>query len=165
MNKRWQTIFISCAAILLYACTGHETSGFSDIDPAGWIYGDTVYFTPSLHLPYDSDTCQNSKGDISIVIRHTNQYEYANIWLELRYLSQDSLHIDTINMPLANEFGKWFGNGIGVSYQYVYTPLENIELDLADTVKISHIMRVDTLKGIEQVGLKFVPIESSQPAI
>lgn len=88
-----------------------------------------------------------------IVVRNNNDYEYSNIWLRLDYSCRESVHTDTLNFRLADDFGNWLGNGIGGSYQRSDTVLRAIPLDPTKEIKVSHIMRTDTLGGIEQLGI------------
>ncbi len=125
-----------------------EHSGFTTIDPVGWIYGDTVRYCPA-----DSDSTFMSSCDLVIVVRNNNDYEYSNLWLRLDYPGQDSVHTDTLNVILADDFGNWRGKGIGGSYQLCDTVLRGIALDPSREIKLTHIMRTDTLEGIEQIGI------------
>lgn len=65
--------------------------------------------------------------------------------------------VDTLNIELADVYGRWHGTGFGPSYQYE-TPV-GVPLPLGDTSRISvrHIMRVDTLVGVEQIGITIAP--------
>lgn len=149
-------IALSAAAIIMAACSSPtEHSGFTTISSHGWIYGDTVSFTPepSDSLPYEG--C-----DVAIVVRNNNNYEYSNLWLRLDYHGSDTIHTDTLNIVLADEFGNWLGKGIGGSYHLTDTVMRNIDLDPAKEIKVCHIMRTDTLEGIEQVGI--IVYQSSQ---
>lgn len=141
---------LSIAVCLASGCSRSETSGYTSIDPKGWVYGDTVYFQPS-----DSDSVCLRRGDIMVVVRHTNAYQYSNIWLRLDYAGPDTIHTDTVNLRLADDFGTWYGKGLGVSFQCVDTVARDVAVDVSQPIKVTHIMRVDTLADIEQVGLIF----------
>ena len=60
---------------------------------------------------------------------------------------------DTIQLVLADDFGRWYGSGSGVSYQYTDTLSRSFRAFRNKPLKLRNIMRRDTLPGIEQVGL------------
>ncbi len=135
------------------ACTsGHNTySDFRNLPQEGWAYSDTFKFTPST-------TDSIAQGNLSIALRHNNNYHYSNLWVEINYPINDStIKSDTINILLADIYGKWYGKGIGTSFQIEKNILENIKINKGDFFSIRHIMRVDTLKDIEQIGIFFIP--------
>lgn len=123
-----------------------ETSAYEPVDASGWNYGDTIGLV--LESP-DSVAA----GDLAIAVRHSADYDYSNIWLEVSYPIGDSIKSDTVNVALADVYGNWFGKGLGLSYQHVDTVLRDINLRLPARIGIRHIMRVDKIKGIEQLGI------------
>jgi len=56
-------------------------------------------------------------------------------------------------MLLADRFGRWKGNGIGPSIQTQTIITSGIDISDSTQIHIRHIMRLDTLKGIEQIGI------------
>ncbi len=120
-------------------------SSYQDIDPKGWAYDDALTFTTD-----------SVAGDLTVAIRHSVDYPYRNLWLEITRRGADSsarVIRDTIDMELADPFGLWRGNGIGASRQVEATVARGISLDSASTVTVRHIMRLDTLQGIRQAGI------------
>ena len=142
--------FISIILLCLGACgPGHnDYSYFHDIPTDGWKYGDTLSF-----LPETQDSIVT--GELNIVLRHSNAYAYSNLWLEIRHFNGIGTRIDTVNIEMADVYGRWYGNGLGSSFQYQLPVSHNIKLYKGKPLKISHIMRVDKLEAIEQVGLIF----------
>lgn len=151
MNKLF---IITLLTLCLGACTpGHNTySEFRNLSQNGWAYNDTICFTPSI-------TDSVAYGDLSIALRHNNNYHYSNLWIEINYSTNNSSTIkcDTINILLADIYGKWHGSGLGTSYQIEKKISENFKIRKGDSLIIRHIMRVDTLNDIEQIGLFFIP--------
>lgn len=146
--------FISIILLCLGSCVpGHnDYSQFINTGAEGWQYGDTLKFQPQI-----ADSI--STGKLKIAIRHTNAYPYSNLWLEIRHFNGDSLRLDTVNIEMADIYGKWHGNGIGANYQYALTISNHITLYRDHPIMINHIMRVDKLPNIEQIGLLFDGIE------
>lgn len=148
MRSRWFTIcMIIC---LLPACSlrHNDYSCFCDIPHEGWRYGDTLSYMPAI-----GDSI--ATGTLCIVIRHTNGYEYSNLWMEISMPAPDMTTVDTIDMVLADDFGKWYGKGLGVSYQATDTIYKDVTIFKDRPIHLRHIMRADTLPDIEQVGLIF----------
>ncbi len=134
--------------LLVVACsdTTGDYSNFAHLPVNGWAYDDTIHFSP--------DTIDADSRNITIAIRHNNNYEYRNLWLEVSYLSPDSiLHSDTVSMELADIYGHWLGKGLGASFQMESVVNKPVKLSLNSRVGLRHIMRVDTLYGIEQIGV------------
>ncbi|MCM1355776.1 MAG: gliding motility lipoprotein GldH [Staphylococcus sp.] len=142
---------------LLCACSGkRDYSRWADMPPAGWVYGDTVSLLPVDTTLSDNDSIVDG-GKLKVALRHSNAYPFSNIWLELTYHSTNRLMMrDTINIRLADIYGRWLGSGFGASYQQDMTVSPSATIDVTRPVSLRHIMRVDTLTGIEQVGVEIV---------
>lgn len=139
-------------AVAAWGCLPGENdySGFASIDSGGWAYGDTVELVPEL-----GDSA--AVGRIAIAVRHTNGYAYRNLWLEVTTPLGDTVLADTLNVVLADRYGKWYGRGVGVSYMASDTLPGRFCLTRGRAVGLRHIMRADTLHEIEQIGLVFIP--------
>lgn len=136
----------------LTACSDKHSSvaEFQSIDPSGWAYGNSLQFSP---VGLDSI----KQRSLLLTVRHSNAYPYQNIWLEVTTQTLSHKRVDTLNIELADVYGRWHGTGFGPSYQYE-TPVGK-PIVLGDTSRISvrHIMRVDTLAGVEQIGITVIP--------
>lgn len=143
-----------CYIMIILLCLGscgpghNDYSYFHNISSDGWKYGDTLSFNPDLH-----DSIVN--GELNIVIRHSNAYAYSNLWLEIRHFNGIGTRVDTVNIEMADVYGRWYGNGLGSSFQYQLPVSHNITLYKGKPINIRHIMRVDKLEAIEQIGLLF----------
>ena len=139
--------------LIAAACTtSGEQSHFQYVGSQGWLYGDTV----SHHIELSDSTDSLVTGNIALAVRHTDAYDYSNLWVEVSYLDSDSLRRDTFDVRLADEYGRWLGTGIGVGFQKVDTLLRGVKVDPRHPLQVRHIMRTDTLPDIEQIGLIFV---------
>lgn len=123
-------------------------SDYENISRLGWAYGDTLTFIPQL-----DDSIAD--GTLLIALRHSNNYIYRNIWLEIIRESNGLIETDTLNVELADVYGRWYGSGFGSRYQITDTIDEYVTIYDGAPIKLRHIMRADTLNGIEQVGLLF----------
>lgn len=145
--KRLLPLIIIVLTVTACSVTPGDYSRFTNLPESGWVYGDTIRFTP------DSIDPASSKS-LSVAIRHNNDYEYSNLWLEVTYLTADSLtRRDTMSMELADVYGHWLGKGMGSSYQVEASVPGRVNLAQGSDVEIRHVMRVDTLRGIEQIGV------------
>ncbi|MDE6266874.1 MAG: gliding motility lipoprotein GldH [Muribaculaceae bacterium] len=116
----------------------------------GWAYTDTLTFIP-LH----ADSV--ASGDYWICVRHSNNYPFANLWLELSYTDPDgNHHADTVNLTLADTYGNWQGQRLGLHYQHRVKAVENVRHLIGTPLKVRHIMRMDTLREIDLVGVEFL---------
>ncbi|MDE6573772.1 MAG: gliding motility lipoprotein GldH [Muribaculaceae bacterium] len=161
MKKRPnKTLVFLAAATLLCACSinGRHGNGddnffsaFKTFPDAEWNYAEPAVF----HV----DTLRDSisePGILTLTVRHTNGYPYCNLWLELARLQGDSITAkDTLNITMADAFGKWRGHGSGPTLQLTDTIATGMRLHIHDTLRLRHIMRTDTLQGIEQIGISF----------
>lgn len=151
-----------CVIALLASCSidGYYGNGddnyfssFASMPGTRWDYASPLTFAV--------DTLRDSvapSGDMLLTVRHTHGYEYRNLWLEINYDLADSLsRPDTLNVILADMYGHWRGSGTGPSLQVVDTIATGIPLHLGQRIQVRHIMRLDTIEGIEQVGITFLP--------
>lgn len=142
---------ISLLLLLLSSCKGpDETGQFKMVDADGWNYGDSIFF--DVAAP-DSVF----RGDIAVVVRNSSAYDYSNVWLEMSYPPSDSIKPDTINFRLADVSGEWLGKGLGLSFQRVDTVVRDVRLNMPARLALRHIMRVDRLENIEQLGIILIP--------
>lgn len=127
----------------------NDFSGYEFISPEGWAYGDTLEFMPEL-----SDSVVS--GMLTLSLRHTNDYLFSNIWLEVTTADSVGARTDTLNIILADEMGRWCGRGIGTDFQITDTIFPSVTVHRPVEIKVRHIMRLDILEDIEQVGVAFV---------
>ena len=138
------------AVLVLSACVKYKPahSEWQTISAGGWPYGDTLRF--------NADRADSAAvGGVALAVRHTDSYAYSNLWLEVAYTHADSTVADTFNLVLADEFGRWHGKGSGGTFQFTDTVALSRRPDTASVIVVRHIMRVDTLQGIEQVGIAY----------
>lgn len=151
--------FVILILLIAAACgVPSEQSLFQSMDADGWLYTDTV----SMNINNADSARTMLHGDIALAVRHTDAYEYSNLWVELSYLDSDSLRRDTFDLRLADEFGRWLGTGVGVGFQKVDTLLRGVSVDARVPLRVRHVMRPDTLADIEQIGIIFSPSLSRQ---
>lgn len=150
LRYTWLPVFI---AVIVTACGQVDSfSRYSDIGADGWPYGQTFEYRVGATPRGDSVMT----GVLTISVTHDNMYEYSNLWVEVqRYDTLSGLRqVDTLNIPLCDNMGNWYGKGLPGHYQlsHAISP-QPVTLHTGDRISLRHIMRVDTLTGISQVGL------------
>ena len=106
-------------------------------------------------LTYRFDVTDTKPCNILLCVRHTESYPYQNMWLFCQ-LSNDTAAIwtDTIEFYLADDRGRWLGNG---SQQIEMPVLFAQSYQFPDTGKyvftIQHGMREERLRGVSDVGV------------
>lgn len=106
-------------------------------------------------------TKPNEQHNMQFLIRHTEAYPYANIWLmvHIKKPGDTTFQRVRVEVPLAEPTGKWLGRGMGEIWEQ-RMPL-NLETDSSFLAtagtwefKINHDMRMEPLPEILQVGLR-----------
>ncbi len=120
-----------------------------------WKVENVAEFDPLIS---DTATIQN----IFFTIRTGSAYPFRNIWLFVNTVSPSGKSItDTLQYMLADGKGKWYGRGIG-DVKELNLPFRNgVWFPEKGTYhfKIRHGMRVESLKGVYDLGLR---IESAK---
>lgn len=137
-------LFISCGKINLF-----EKQAV--IPSQQWFYD----YVPEFKFTV-SDTA--SLYNMYVVIRHTDLYQYNNIWLRIgSQAPQDSMSFQKINLELANDKSGWEGTGMGD----IFEVRKNISPGPVSfkkageyTFSIAQIMRENPLRYIMSVGFR-----------
>lgn len=150
---RYLLPLILLLSLLLGACgPGKRDYSRGDNLPAsGWLYGDTLRLLPVDTTLEDNDSIVT--GALRLSLRHGSDYPFSNLWLEVTYHGDRYMMRDTINVTLADLFGRWLGSGFGASYQNSVLINPSTVVNVTRPVEVRHIMRVDTLRGIDQIGI------------
>lgn len=132
------------ASLLAISCAEKpKVIQFQDVAQELWQATDTLTF----QLKHDEIIGQNP----TVLIRHSNDYNFQNIWLKLAVNSDEFKRQEVL---LSSPDGRWFGKKSGNLYTYEY-PLENIEIDTNEiTIKVVQNMRENPLKAVQSVGFK-----------
>lgn len=162
MKLSLRLLQLSSIALLMNVTTSchlEEKADFETFADQKWAYGDTLRFSDIA----DSTVRSLSSRSLTLALRHTNDYPYRNIWIEAVYCTSDSLaHTDTLSIELCDSYGRWLGKGIGDLFQQEATIAPDLTLLPGSEISLRHIMRVDTLRGIERIGLFYSPLSSQK---
>ena len=148
--KIFRNVIISGSILVtLAACDGRidRYRNFVQLAESGWAYGDTIKFMATGNTLTDAAT-------MSVAVRHNEKFLYRNLWLELSYRdSMGNVYVDSVNLELADTYGRWNGSGIGEAYQCATQLPHTVSVADSTEISVRHIMRLDTVKGIEQIGV------------
>lgn len=141
--------FISCGKIDLYEKQ-------AQIPEQQWFYNYVPEFT--FHI---EDT--SSLYNVYIVLRHTDLYNYNNIWLNIGSKTPgDSMHFQKINLILASDAKGWEGRGTSD----IFEVRKNISPGPVSfkrsgdyTFSIAQIMRENPLRYILNVGIRLEKVK------
>lgn len=150
---------LSAMTLLLLASCAEKPDSFSSyttLHDSRWAYDDTLVFTP--------DIAPAVSGDLTLGLRHNGNYPYRNLWIEVTTpLRGDSVvRRDTLSIELADKYGLWKGTGVGPLRQVQVTVANDVRVDSGAPVFVRHIMRVDTLPDVEQVGIFIEPSDKTR---
>jgi len=154
--KSYVPAFTVISFLLFLACTPSTTfSEFHSFPQTMWDKNEPIRFTVPIN-----DTTQ--RYDFFIQVRNNNQYPFSNLWLFVDVKMPDgTVRSDTINITLADVYGKWLGKGISL---YTYSHFhKNIQFpNTGDYIfTIRQGMRSDIITGISEVGIRLEP--NNQP--
>ena len=141
--------FVSCGKIDLYEKQ-------AQIPEQQWFYNYVPGFT--FHI---EDT--SSLYNVYIVLRHTDLYNYNNIWLNIGSKTPgDSMHFQKINLILASDAKGWEGRGTSD----IFEVRKNISPGPVSfkrsgdyTFSIAQIMRENPLRYILNVGIRLEKVK------
>jgi len=150
MMHKFSIFILSC--LILFACVNKNAHiDFRSFKNAEWNKDSICQFEVNI-----SDTI--NPYQIFIETRNDNSYPYRNIWLFVDIKTPlENIRKDTIGFDLADDFGKWLGQGFSIYELEVPYEKSFIFRQQGNYVfSIRHGMRDDVLKGINEVGIKLV---------
>lgn len=103
-----------------------------------------------------------SPHNIYINVRNTSRYEMQNLFLFINTTSPNGIVLrDTFECYLADERGKWIGNGWGDIFDNQFIYKQNIRFPVSGTYHFEYIqaMRKEKLKYISDIGLRIEKVE------
>ena len=144
-------LLVASGLILLHSC-GKKAyyESYKHIPNAIWYAEDTAFFDVEV-----KDT--SSEFLIVVNLRNNNDYPKSNIYFFREIRSSRGIEFrDTISYFLADNYGKWLGQGIGElkTNQWPFAP-KGLRFRKKDTYTfvLTQAMRLDSLPGVEDVGI------------
>lgn len=142
-------LLLFLTGLLLTACGGQTVyHAYQSLPSSGWAKTDTLSFPVEI-----SDS--TAKYAFCLELRHRGEYPYRTLSLALSCHGEESVFTDTLTFELADERGRWTGNGLGALYQNVlparHLPIKHAGLH---TVSLQYVADDILLPGIHDVGIK-----------
>ncbi len=109
-----------------------------------------------LNFEFEIDSVSTQCG-IDIDLNYNGEYPYSNLYLFVSISDTlKELFADTINIQLADKYGKWLGDGWGTTYQQrvEYKRDYNFKQEGLYYITIKQGMRDNPIRSIERVGLR-----------
>ena len=150
-------LFISLLSFLIISCGKINLfEKQAQIPSQQWFYNNVPQFTFNIE-----DT--SSLYNVYIVLRHTDLYNYNNIWLRIGSKApRDSMHFQNINLILASDSKGWEGTGTDYIFEVrkAISPGPVSFKTLGDyTFSIAQIMRENPLRYILNVGIRIEKVK------
>ena len=126
-----------------------------DIATSTWAYADTIGFDVPI-----TDT--TSRYNIYVNVRHTNEYEYRNLWIYAHTHFPSGKQLKTrIDLPLADNEGKWYGKGLSeiINTQILIQPKAMMTDTGTYRFMLEQNMRQNPLPNIMSMGLRIEKAE------
>ena len=126
-----------------------------DIAKSTWAYADTIGFDVPI-----TDT--TSRYNIYVNVRHTNEYEYRNLWIYAHTHFPSGKQLKTrIDLPLADNEGKWYGKGLSeiINTQILIQPKAMMTDTGTYRFMLEQNMRQNPLPNIMSMGLRIEKAE------
>lgn len=130
-------VMASCGKNVIY-------SHYEPLPPSGWEADSALTYCVNI-----TDTL--SAYDLILQVRHTQSYPYQNMWLFL----ETPAGKDTIEFYLADQRGRWLGNGFGDIREMPVLYGHSIRFPRSGEYRytIRQGMREERLHGVHDIGL------------
>jgi len=157
MAKQKLLVFI----VLIVALSGCKQAALYErlhnIRKAAWSDQQVPSFTFDI-----TDT--TAAYNVYVVLRHTNQYPYRNIWLNVG-LEQpgDTIRHQSFELQLAAT-DSWLGTGMDDVYEHralLFSRPVRFDRSGSVTFTLQQIMRQNPLPGVMQAGIRVEPVGKS----
>lgn len=110
----------------------------------------------ALHFEFDMEDTV-ALHNLYINLRNGEEYPYSNLFLfvELEF-PNGKKSVDTLECPLADESGHWYGSGLGSVYDQRILYRSRVQFPIRGhyRVNILQAMREEELQGIHDVGFR-----------
>lgn len=155
MFKKTISFFISILILAAVFSSCNQNTVYNEnvtLPSEGWHKNNAISFNVNI---YDSLT----NYEFSLITRNSIDYRFSNLYIFLiTEFPNGNISRDTIECILANDEGKWLGKGWGDIKENKIALKTGLRFPLTGNYKflIQQAMRVDTLTGINDVGLSII---------
>ena len=161
MNSKLMLRFFSCILLLLpvaffSSCDDNRMYDENrDIKDGVWDINN--------HLTFDFDVPDTTtKYNFYLNIRNTDDYPYSNIYVFFKTTYPNGkMGNDTVEFPLADETGRWYGKGQGDVHDCRLVFRQGVRFPLSGKyhMEIIQAMRMEQLPGVMNAGIRIEKVE------
>ena len=151
LQRRLLSVLTSFVVIATFvACDGNVVyKKYQDIPDNVWARD----FSPEFEFEIE-DT--EESYNLDLMIRNASFYPYNNIWVFIHQTDPNGLlDVDTLEIKLADEAGKWLGDGMGDLWDNKVPWKINYHFEKSGkySYRVEHAMRTEKVPGILDLGL------------
>ena len=150
-------LILSCSALLASCDSKVFYAAERDVDEHGWNLNDGLLFKVDV-----DDTLQIF--DFFVDVRNNTRYDKANLFLFINTTFPDgSIAHDTLECPLADVEGHWYGNKTGRYVDSRYVLRRNVLFPRKGQYlfDIYHGMRDTNISNLKSVGLRIEKVKGN----
>lgn len=156
-----KSVIISLSLVILstiyYSCNPNTVFNQNVVLPVdGWYKNNAVAFNVNIY-----DTLETYEFGLNV--RNSTNYRYSNLYVFLiTEFPNGNISRDTIELRLANDEGKWLGKGWGDVKENNIVLKRSLAFPLSGNYRflVQQAMRVDTLVGINDIGISIIKVGS-----
>ena len=134
---------------VFFSCDNTVYESHNSFEEKSWNSDSAITFNYNI-----SDTL--TPHEMSVLVRHTVDYEYQNLFL---FLSGDLN--DTIELELADKIGKWKGSGLSDirEFEYlfaknkVFSKKGNHSINIEQAMRFAAKEKIQNLEHVSDIGL------------
>lgn len=144
--------WIACLLIGLAACTEDNAllDRTTDLKAQQWFTADSLSFDFEV-----SDTVH--PFTIYVNVRHSAQYEWQNLWVQLSTLQPDGTETNQrVELPLSEPDGRWYGDCRGdiCFHRVTVQPAAFFPMAGTYTLRLSQLMRENPVEHLLGMGIR-----------
>ena len=150
--KVWSRIWgIAVVLMLVVSCDSGRVFDENKLIPGNaWHFKNPIPFEVQI-----TDT--TALYNVYVNLRINSDYKYSNIFMWLNTTNpQKKMDQRRIEIRLADDGGKWLGNGLGDIYDYQFPVFQKIKFPNSGFYRfdLEQNMRDDTLMNVKAVGIR-----------
>lgn len=150
-REHFYLIFFFTSILIFFACDHNRVFEKNlPVNEKGWNKDSVITFDVPI-----TDTLQNH--NLYINVRNDIKYKYSNLWLFVEINQPGNISVtDTFEITLADQAGKWLGEGFGgiKSQQVLFKRNFYFPVSGDYKINIAQGMREDELLGINDIGIR-----------
>lgn len=136
------TALVSCSSNLVY-------EAYTEVEN-GWQYQNVIEHMVDVEGPA-------AAHDVFLNIRHTNDYPYSNLWVQVFTTNPDGQEVSQrFEITLAKPDGQWLGNSWGSTITQERLIMQGVKFQKPGkhVFKVQHDMRLNNVPAITHIGVR-----------